>query len=113
MGSRMMMGEGWHARCGMAGVCGRGKLPLPHDRASPSVLGARRSVREPLRMMLAGERRTMDPGDVPKYSVTYELESADVLLSDAWAAAGERGRWPTEVRPHTNNRRHILRKILT
>ena len=32
-------------------------------------------------------------------------------VCDAWAEAGERGRWPSEVRPHTTNRRHIMRKI--
>jgi len=84
---------------------------VPFITAVPGVLGATRSTREPLTMLLAGEKRTMDPGDEPKYSVTYELESADVLLSDAWAEAGERGRWPNDVRPHTTNRRHILRKV--
>jgi hypothetical protein len=24
----------------------------------------------------------------------------------------EQGRWPTEVRPYTRNRRHVLKKIL-
>jgi hypothetical protein len=84
---------------------------VPYLTSVPGVLGARRSTREPLTMMLAGEKRVMDPGNEPKYSITYELESAEVLLSPAWAAAGERGRWPGEVRPHTSNRRHILRKV--
>ena len=63
-------------------------------------------------MMLAGEERIMDPDNEPHYSVTYEIDSPDVLLSDAWATAGERGRWPTDVRPFTSNRRHILRKVI-
>ena len=84
---------------------------VPYITSVPGVLGATRSTREPLTMMLAGEKRTMDSGNEPKYSVTYELESPDVLLSDAWAEAGERGRWPGDVRPHTTNRRHILRKV--
>jgi hypothetical protein len=33
-------------------------------------------------------------------------------MSDAWSKAGETGRWPTEVRPHTTNRRHVLRKVM-
>ncbi|MBT4046134.1 MAG: hypothetical protein HOK21_25650 [Rhodospirillaceae bacterium] len=85
---------------------------VPYLTAVPGVLGATRSTREPLRMMLAGEERTMDPGDEPKYSVIYEIESPEVLLSAAWAEAGERGRWPTEVRPFTSNRRHILRQVI-
>ncbi|MGK0172537.1 MAG: hypothetical protein ACI9W2_004275 [Gammaproteobacteria bacterium] len=83
---------------------------VPYLNAVPGVLSATRTTREPLRMMLAGEERTMDPGDEPKYSVTYEIRSPDVLLSPEWAAAGERGQWASQVRPHTSNRRHILRK---
>ena len=85
---------------------------VPFLTSVPGVVAATRSTREPLRMMLAGEERTMDCGDEPKYSVTYELKSPDVLLSPQWAEAGERGRWPNEVRPFTTNRRHILRKVL-
>jgi hypothetical protein len=85
---------------------------VPYISAVPGVLGATRPIREPLTMMLAGERRDMDHGDEPRYSVICELESPDVLLSAAWAEAGERGRWPTDIRPFTTNRRHILRKVL-
>jgi hypothetical protein len=85
---------------------------VPYLTSVPGVLSATRSVREPLSMMLAGEERTMDPGDEPRYSVIYEIESPEVLLSPAWAEAGERGRWPTEVRPFTTNRRHVLRKVI-
>jgi hypothetical protein len=86
---------------------------VPYLTSVPGVISAARSTLEPLTMMLAGEKRTIQPGNEPKYGVTYTLESPDVLLSDAWSTAGERGRWPTEVRPHTTNRRHILRKIWT
>ena len=85
---------------------------IPYLTSVSGVLNATRSIREPLRMMLAGEERIMDPGNEPRYSVTYEIDSPDVLMSDAWATAGERGRWPTEVRPFTTNRRHILRKVI-
>ena len=85
---------------------------VPYLTSVPGVLSATRSAREPLRMMLAGEEQTMDPGDEPPYSVIYEIESPEVLLSPAWAEAGERGRWPTEVRPFTTNRRHVLRKVI-
>ena len=85
---------------------------IPYILAVPGVLSATRSTREPLTMLLGGEKMTMDPGNEPKYCAIYELESPDVLLSDAWAEAGEKGRWPTEVRPHTTNRRHIMRKVM-
>ena len=85
---------------------------IPYLTSVPGVLRATRSIRELLRMMLAGEERIMDPDNEPRYSVTYEIDSPDVLLSDAWSTAGERGRWPTDVRPFTSNRRHILRKVI-
>ncbi len=85
---------------------------VPYLTSVPGVLAATRSVREPLQMMLAGEERAMDPGNEPRYSVIYEIEGPEVLLSPEWAEAGERGRWPTEVRPFTTNRRHILRKVI-
>ena len=40
----------------------------------------------------------------PRYLAAYELDSPAVLESPAWKAAGEAGRWPTVVRPHTMNR---------
>ena len=85
---------------------------VPYLTAVPGVISATRSIRQPLRMMLAGEERVMDQGREPRYNVSYEIESPDVLLSAEWAKAGERGRWPAEVRPFTANRRHILRKII-
>ena len=85
---------------------------VPYLTAVPGVLGATRSTVEPLRMMLAGEERVMDPKGEPRYSEIYEIESPEVLLSAAWAEAGERGRWPVDVRPFTSNRRHILRKVI-
>ena len=40
----------------------------------------------------------------PRYHAAYELDSAAVIESAAFKAAGEAGRWPTAVRPHTMNR---------
>jgi hypothetical protein len=78
----------------------------------PGVLSAVRVTTEPLTMMLGGERKTLVAEGEPRYSAIYELESAEVLLSEAWARAVEKGRWPAEVRPYTRNRRHVLKKIL-
>jgi hypothetical protein len=43
-----------------------------------------------------------------RYLAAYELDSLGVLDSAAWKAAGEAGRWPGEIRPHTMNR-HLAR----
>ena len=43
----------------------------------------------------------------------YELESPDVLVSDAWGKAVDTGRWPDEIRPYTKNRRVVLRHLMS
>jgi hypothetical protein len=84
---------------------------VPNLLKVPGVLSARRVTTEPLNMFIGGEHKTLVAEGEPRYSAIYELESAEVLLSDAWAKAVEQGRWPTEVRPYTRNRRHVLKKI--
>jgi hypothetical protein len=78
----------------------------------PGVLSAVRCVNEPLTLAIAGERRNILIKDEPRYSAMYELASAEVLVSDAWAKAVDQGRWPSEVRPYLRNHRHVLRKIM-
>ena len=78
----------------------------------PGVVSVTRFVNEPLTMIMAGERRTIEAPGEPKYGAVYEIESPDVLVSDAWAQAIDQGRWPEEVRPYTKNRRHTLKKVM-
>jgi len=78
----------------------------------PGVIAAVRLKKTTLTLLLGGEKKTIVAEGEPRYSAYYELESAEVLTSSAWAKAVELGRWPTEVRPFTRNRRHVLRKIL-
>ncbi|MFB3103107.1 MAG: hypothetical protein ACE1ZV_07555, partial [Alphaproteobacteria bacterium] len=66
----------------------------------------------PFIVSIGGEERSVAVGDEPKYSAVYEIESPDVLVSDAWAAAVEAGRWPEQVRPFTSNRRQVLRRVV-
>ena len=78
----------------------------------PGVLSARRYESVPLQMIIGGEKKTLVAEGEPRFSALYELERAEVLLSDAWAKAVDAGRWPSEVRPYTRNRRHTLRKLM-
>ena len=78
----------------------------------PGVISIARFKTQELTMILGGERRTIVIENEPKYSALYEIESPDVLTSDAWAAAVDKGRWADEVRPFTSNRRHVLRQLL-
>jgi hypothetical protein len=77
----------------------------------PGVISARRCQTVPLVMIIGGEKKAIVADGEPRYSAVYELESAEVLVSEAWAKAVDAGRWPGEVRPFTRNRRHVLKKL--
>ena len=77
----------------------------------PGIVSAKRYRMEPLTMIIGGEKKTIVMEGEPKYMAIYELESADVLVGEGWAKAVDSGRWPSQVRPFTKNRRHVLRKI--
>ena len=84
---------------------------VPELMKVPGLLAVTRTTLVPLKMSIGGELKAIVAEGEPKYSATYELESAEVLTSDAWAKAVEKGRWPAQVRPYTRNRRHTLRKV--
>ncbi len=78
----------------------------------PGVLSARRCKSVPGKMAIAGGVVPLVAEGEPQYSAIYELESAEVLTSDAWAKALEIGRWPAEIRPYIRARRHVLKKLI-
>ena len=84
---------------------------IPNLLRVPGVLSVTRVKSEPFAVSIAGGRKEMPAGS-PSYTAIYELESPDVLVSDAWGRAVEEGRWPGEVRPFTTNRRHVLAKVI-
>lgn len=88
------------------------KEHVPNLSKVPGVLGISRYKRETLTMNIGGERKTIDIPNEPVYTAIYELENPDVLTSPAWDKAIEEGRWPSQVRPYTKNRRHVLLKIM-
>ncbi len=81
---------------------------VPYLSRVPGVLSIARFRTGELKMAIGGEIKTVVLEDQPRHTAIYELESPDVLVSDEWPAAVETGRWPTDVRPHTTNRRHAL-----
>lgn len=84
---------------------------IPLIMKVPGVISAKRYITEPLIMVIGGEKKEMTAEGEPRHTAVYELESADVLTSPAWAAAVDAGRWPAQVRPFTRNRRHLLKKL--
>ena len=74
------------------------------------VISVARFKVEPLKVSIGGEIKTIVVEGEPRFGALYEIESPEVLTSDAWAKAVEQGRWPAEVRPYTMNRRHLLHR---
>src|SRR2546425_464091 len=65
----------------------------------PGVIAAARFKRQELTMVIGGERKTIVVEHEPLYNALYEIESPEVLTSDAWAKAVDQGRWPGQARP--------------
>ena len=78
----------------------------------PGVISVARFETQRLKMIIGGETRTIVIENEPKYQALYELESPDVLTSQAWGDAVDSGRWPDLVRPYTKNRRHTLHRLV-
>jgi hypothetical protein len=78
----------------------------------PGVIAVARFKRQELTMVIGGERRTIVIENEPAYNALYELGSPEVLTGEAWAKAVDQGRWPSQVRPFTKNRRHVLYRRL-
>ncbi len=85
---------------------------IPLISEVPGVLAVRRYRNVPLTMIIGGEAKQIVIEGEPQYLAVYELESPDVLTGSAWAKAVDAGRWATQVRPYTRNRRHVLRKLI-
>jgi hypothetical protein len=83
---------------------------IPNLLQVPGVNGATRMAGEPFVMSIGGiEKKVAHDG--ARYSALYEIDGPHVLVSVEWAKAGEAGRWPSQVRPFTHNRRHALYKV--
>ena len=78
----------------------------------PGVRSVTRMRTEPASVMIGGEKKPVSGEGAPTYVAMYEIDSPEVLTSRAWALAVEEGRWPSQVRPFTTNRHHILRKVI-
>lgn len=49
-----------------------------------------------------------DVAGVARYAAVYEIDSPEVPTSQGWLAESEKGDWPTEIRPYTTNRSHLI-----
>ncbi len=88
------------------------KEHVPYLSEVPGVISIARFQKRELTMIIGGEKRTIRIENEPEHTAIYELQSPEVLVSEAWAKAVEKGRWPADVRPYTKNRRHVLLKLM-
>ncbi|HUC68449.1 MAG TPA: hypothetical protein VMA53_23730 [Stellaceae bacterium] len=85
---------------------------VPNLLKVPGVRSVTRLRTEPASFSVGGAMKPLTGEGAPTYVALYEIDSPDVLTSKAWAEAVELGRWPSEVRPYTSNRHHIVRKVV-
>ena len=83
---------------------------VPNLLKVPGVNAVTRITGEPFAFSIGGAQKQVGL-EGPRYSAIYEIAGPEVLVSPAWAKAVEDGRWPSQVRPHTRNRRHALYKV--
>ena len=86
---------------------------VPYLREVTGVGRVTRYKREELTINIGGEARKISTPNEPMYVAIFEVDNPEVLTSAGWAAAVEKGRWPSEVRPYTRNRRHVLLKLIS
>ena len=83
---------------------------IPNLLTVDGVVSVNRSKRVPANLIIRGETVAVG-ADEPLYIAYYELENPDVINSDAWAAAVDKGRWTDEVRPYTHNKRLAMHEV--
>ena len=83
---------------------------IPNLLKVPGVRAVTRTQGEPFVVSIGGEEQQV-AHEGPRYSALYEIDGPRVLVSAAWAQAVELGRWPSQVRPYTRNRRHALYQV--
>ena len=88
------------------------KEHVPFISTVPGVRAIMRAKAEDFTVSIGGNDLQMPAGGVARYVAIYEIDSPDVLASAEWAVQAEKGRWATEVRPHTKNRGHAVRKVI-
>ena len=84
---------------------------VPNLLKVPRVHAATRIMGEPFALSVGGGTKTIIH-EGARYITVYEIDGPHVLVSPEWAKAGEAGRWPSQVRPYTRNRRHALYRVL-
>jgi len=83
---------------------------VPNLLKVPGVHAVSRMEGEPFAISIGGAEKQVQH-DGARHSALYEIDGPQVLVSPEWAKAVEAGRWPTQVRPFTRNRKHALYRL--
>ena len=54
---------------------------IPNLYQVPGLISVTRLVNQPFTMAIGGELRSVEPGNEPRYSAVYEIESPEVIAS--------------------------------
>ena len=84
---------------------------IPNLLGVDGVISVSRSKRVPTNLIIGGETVAVG-SDEPLYIAYYELENLDVINSDGWAAAVDKGRWTDEVRPYTHSKHLAIHEVI-
>ena len=85
------------------------KEHIPYLLEVPGVNKVTRGQGIPFSFSIGGQIKSMAASD-QKFVAMYELENPDVVNSNEWSIAVEKGRWSTHVRQHTSERSHFMYK---
>ena len=85
------------------------KEHIPYLLEVPGVNKVTRAQGIPFSFSIGGQTKSMTAAD-QKFVAMYELENPDVVNSNEWSIAVEKGRWSTHVRQHTSERSHFMYK---
>lgn len=83
---------------------------VPYLLEVPGVHAVTRVMGEDFAIAIAGGVQEK-AHEGPIHTAIYEIDGPEVLKSEAWAEAVERGRWAEEVRPYTKDRAHHMYKV--
>ena len=85
------------------------KEHVPYLLEVPGVNKVTRGQGIPFSFSIGGQTKSMVMSD-QKFIAMYELDNPDVVKSNQWSIAVEKGRWSTHVRQHTSERSHFMYK---
>ena len=74
----------------------------------PGVVSIARFETQPLTMSMGGETRTIVAENEPKFQAMYELESPEVLTSEAWASRSFEAYIPRVLTPESTKGPPVL-----